>query len=56
MKDQTVMMMMFLIERSNFDDDDVLMIMFMVEISKYDDDDQKVKVMKMLLLIERSKY
>ena len=41
-----------LIERSEYDDDDVLF-----EISEYDDDDaiRKIKVLKMMLLIERSK-
>ena len=41
-----------LIKRSKCDDDDVL-----IEISECDDDDsvRKVKVLKMLLLIERSK-
>ena len=44
--------MMFLIERSECDDDS--------HQSEYDDDDvatdQKVKVLMMILLIERSKY
>ena len=53
-------MMMFLIEISEYFDDDA----FLIEISEYYDDDdvaakivadQKVKVLKMLLLIERSK-
>ena len=50
--------MMLLIERSECDDDDVL-----IERSKYDDDvaedvvsDRKVKVMMLMLLIERSNY
>ena len=37
---ENVMMMMFLIERSEFDDDDVvMMMMFLFEISECDDDD-----------------
>ena len=51
-------MMMFLIERSKCDDDDVFMMIFLIERLEYDDDDvanRKVKVLKMLLLIERSK-
>ena len=32
-------MMMFLIERSECDDDNVLMMMFLIERSKCDDDD-----------------
>ena len=42
-----------LIERSEYDDDDVL-----IERSEYDDDDvadRKLKELKMMLLIERSK-
>ena len=41
------MMMMFLIERSECDDDDVLMMMFLIERSECDDDDvsdRKIKV------------
>ena len=52
--------MMILIEKSDYDDDDVdvLMMMFLIERSEYDDDDvvdQKAKVLKKMLLIERSK-
>ena len=50
--------MMILIERSEYDDDDVFMIMFLIERSEYDDDvvaDRKAKVLKKMLLIERSK-
>ena len=77
-----VRLMMFLIERSEtddnddsdwkirvwwwwyfdadiFDDDDVdVLMMFMIEILEYDDDvvaDRKAKVLKKMLLIERSK-
>ena len=58
-------MIMFLIEISEcdddddaFNDDDGLMMMNLIKISEYDDEDvvdRKVKVLKILLLIERSK-
>ena len=53
-----MMMMMFLIKRSECDDDDVLMMMFLIERLEYDDDvvaDRKAKVLKKMLLIKRSK-
>ena len=64
------MIMMFLIERSEYDDDVSILMMFLFDRSEYDDDDvaadQKVKnaedvadrkdkMLKMLLLIEKSK-
>ena len=53
------MIMMFLIERSEYDDDVSMLMMFLIERSEYDDDDvaadRKVKVVKMLLLIEKWK-
>ena len=53
------MIMMFLIEISECDDDDALMMMFFNERSEYDDDDvdvdQNFKVLMIMLLIERSK-
>ena len=51
------MIMMFLIERSEYDDDVSMLMMFLIDRSEYDDDDvatdRKVKVLKMLLLIEK---
>ena len=52
--------MMILTERSECDDDDVdvFMMMFLIERSEYDDDvvaDRKAKVLKKMLMIERSK-
>ena len=51
---------MFLIERSEYDDDVSMLIMIMIDRSEYDDDDvaadRKGKVLMMILLIERSKY
>ena len=44
---ENVMMMMFLIERLEFDDDDVFMMMFLIERSECDDDDvsdRKIRV------------
>ena len=40
------MMMMFLIERSEYDDDVSMLMMFMIERSEYDDDvyDQKIRM------------
>ena len=53
------MIMMFLNKRSEYDDDVSMLMMFLIERSEYDDDDvavdRKVKVLKMLLLIEKSK-
>ena len=40
-------MMMFLIERSEYDDDDILIMMFLIERSECDDDDvsdRKIRV------------
>ena len=52
--------MMFLIERSEYDDDVSMLMMFLIERSEYDDDDvaadRKGKVFMMILLIKRSKY
>ena len=54
-------MIMFLIEISECDDDDDddgLMMMTLIERFEYDDEDvvdRKVKILKMMLLIERSK-
>ena len=52
------MIMMFLIERSEYYDDVSMLMMFLIEILQYDDDvsNQKGKVLMMILLIERSKY
>ena len=51
--------MMFLIERSEYDDDVSMLMMIMINKSEYDDDDvatdREVKVLKMLLLIKRSR-
>ena len=49
--------MMFLIERSEYDDVSMLM-MFLIEILEYDDDvsNRKGKVLMMILLDERSNY
>ena len=50
--------MMFMIERSEYDDDVSMSMMIIIDRSEYDDDDvaadRTVKVLKMLL-IERSK-
>ena len=57
--DDVSMLMMFLIERSEYDDDVSMLMMFMINRSEYDDDDvvtdREVKVLKILLLIEKSK-
>ena len=51
--------MMFLIKRSEYDDDVSMLMMIMIDRSEYDDDDvstdREVRVLKMLLLIESSR-
>ena len=44
-KDQS-MLMMFLIERSEYDDDVSMLMMFLIKISEYDDDvsDRKIRM------------